>query len=97
MCPFVSRAQQRYMYAKHPEIAAEFTEKTKSFKNLPEHVSHKKTGAIKMKKEHEKKEHHKKELEAKKHMHKHHHEMAKFHAKEHAHHMKMCAKHAKKK
>jgi hypothetical protein len=36
--PFKSKAQARYMYAKHPKLAKEFSEKTKSIKALPEHV-----------------------------------------------------------
>jgi hypothetical protein len=39
MAPFVSKAQQRYMFAKHPKIAEEFAAKTPNMKNLPEHVS----------------------------------------------------------
>jgi len=95
--PFKSKAQQRYLYAVHPDIAEEFAAHTKNFKSLPEHIKHKTSGANKMKKEHEKKEHHKKEHEAKKEMHHHHKEMHKFHMKELAHHEKMMHKHAKKK
>lgn len=40
--PFKSEAQRRFMYAKHPEIAKEFSEKTPKGKKLPEHVSKKK-------------------------------------------------------
>lgn len=38
--PFKSKAQQAYLYAKHPEIAKEFAEHTskEQFKKLPEHV-----------------------------------------------------------
>jgi hypothetical protein len=38
--PFKSRAQQAYLYAKHPEIAEEFAEHTpkSAYKKLPEHV-----------------------------------------------------------
>lgn len=36
--PFVSKAQARYLYGVHPEIAKEFAEKTVSLKKLPEHV-----------------------------------------------------------
>ena len=39
--PFRSLAQQRYMWAKHPEIAKEFQEKTPKDKKLPEKVSKK--------------------------------------------------------
>lgn len=101
--PFKSKAQARFMFSQHPEIAQEFADKTKSIKKLPEHVNNKKSGAHKMK-EHEKKERHKKEHkkeahehEAKKHMHKHHMEMKKFHEKEMKHHMKHAEKCAKKK
>lgn len=36
MSPFKSKAQARYMFAKHPKIAKEFASKTKSIKALPE-------------------------------------------------------------
>lgn len=39
--PFKSKAQARFMYAKHPELAEEFSSKTKSIKALPEHVKKK--------------------------------------------------------
>lgn len=41
--PFKSKAQQRYLYARHPEIAEEFAEHTskKAYKTLPEHVGNK--------------------------------------------------------
>ncbi len=41
--PFKSKAQAKFMFAKHPDIAEEFAEKTKNIKNLPEHkkLSHK--------------------------------------------------------
>jgi hypothetical protein len=35
--PFVSKAQRAFMYAKHPEIAKEFEEKTAE-KELPEKI-----------------------------------------------------------
>jgi hypothetical protein len=38
MPPFKSKAQARYLYATHPEIAKEFAEHTSSIKKLPEHV-----------------------------------------------------------
>lgn len=38
--PFVSKAQQRFMFAKHPGIAKEFASKT-DFSHLPEHVKKK--------------------------------------------------------
>lgn len=37
--PFKSKAQMRFMFAKHPGIAKEFAGKTKDVKNLPEKVS----------------------------------------------------------
>ena len=37
MAPFRSKAQARYLFAKHPKIAKEFAYKTKSIKALPEH------------------------------------------------------------
>jgi hypothetical protein len=42
--PFKSKAQQGFLYAKKPEIAKEFAEKTpkKAYKKLPEHVKPKK-------------------------------------------------------
>jgi len=36
--PFKSKAQAKYMFAKHPEIAKEFADATPSIKKLPEHV-----------------------------------------------------------
>lgn len=36
--PFKSKAQARYMFAKEPEIAREFADKTKNIKALPEKV-----------------------------------------------------------
>jgi len=35
--PFQSKAQQRYMFARHPKIAKEWAEKTPNIKSLPEH------------------------------------------------------------
>jgi hypothetical protein len=35
--PFQSKAQARFMFAKHPGIAKEFASHTKSIKGLPEH------------------------------------------------------------
>ena len=43
--PFISKAQARYMFAKHPKIAKEFADKTPSIKALPEHHSGKGTRA----------------------------------------------------
>lgn len=36
--PYKSKAQQKFMHAKHPELAKEFDAATKNFKKLPEHV-----------------------------------------------------------
>jgi hypothetical protein len=47
--PFKSKAQAKYMFAKHPEIAKEFADATPSIKKLPEHVK-KKTKAKRKKK-----------------------------------------------
>lgn len=33
--PFKSKAQAKYMFAKHPKLAKEFASKTKSIKSLP--------------------------------------------------------------
>lgn len=38
MAPFESRAQARFMFAKHPKLAKEFAEKTASMRALPEKV-----------------------------------------------------------
>jgi len=46
--PFESKAQQRFMFAKHPKMAKEWASKTEDIKHLPEHVNNKKA-------EHEKK------------------------------------------
>jgi hypothetical protein len=42
--PFKSKAQQKYLFSKLPEVAREFADKTpkKAYKKLPEHVSEKK-------------------------------------------------------
>lgn len=44
MAPFVSKAQQRYLFAKEPEVAKEFAEHTagSAYAKLPEHVGKKK-------------------------------------------------------
>lgn len=39
--PFKSKAQQRFMFAKHPEIAQEFAQETPSIKSLPQYVTKK--------------------------------------------------------
>lgn len=38
---FKSKSQQRLLFAKHPDVAEEFAEKTpkSKYKSLPEHVS----------------------------------------------------------
>lgn len=36
--PFKSKAQARFMYAKHPKLAKEFAAHTESIKSLPEHA-----------------------------------------------------------
>jgi len=36
--PFKSKAQMRFMFAKHPKKAKEWADKTKDIKDLPEHV-----------------------------------------------------------
>jgi hypothetical protein len=38
--PFVSNAQRRYLFAKHPDIAHEFAAATPKGAKLPEHVKH---------------------------------------------------------
>ena len=40
--PFKSKAQARYMFARHPKIAKEFAAKTPSIKALPNKVKGKK-------------------------------------------------------
>lgn len=42
--PFKSKAQQKFLFAKKPEIAEEFAEKTpkSAYKKLPEHAKKKK-------------------------------------------------------
>lgn len=44
--PFKSKAQQKYLFAKEPEVAKEFAEHTSksTYKKLPEHVKPKKKG-----------------------------------------------------
>lgn len=44
--PFKSRSQKSFLFAKHPEIAEEFADKTPkaNYKKLPEHVSKDKNG-----------------------------------------------------
>lgn len=40
--PFQSKAQARFLYAKHPTLAKEFSSKTRSIKSLPEYAGGKK-------------------------------------------------------
>ena len=35
--PFKSKAQMRYMFAKHPKIAKEWADKTRNIKSLPQY------------------------------------------------------------
>jgi hypothetical protein len=42
--PFKSKAQARYLFAKHSAIAREFAEVTPSFEKLPERKRKKKNG-----------------------------------------------------
>jgi hypothetical protein len=37
LVPFKSKAQARFMFAKHPKIAKEWASKTPSIKKLPQH------------------------------------------------------------
>lgn len=40
--PFKSKAQQRFLYLKHPKIAKQWAKETDSFSDLPEKVKSKK-------------------------------------------------------
>jgi len=44
--PFESKAQMRFLYAKHPEVAESFSDHTpkSAYKKLPEYVSKDKNG-----------------------------------------------------
>jgi hypothetical protein len=55
--PFKSRAQQRLLFAKHPDVAEEFSEHTtkEEEKNLPEYVSKDKNGLKAYTKKHRRK------------------------------------------
>lgn len=48
--PFKSKAQQKYMFATNPKVAAEMADKTSkdSYKDLPEHVKGKNKKKSKM-------------------------------------------------
>ena len=41
--PFKSKAQRRFMYSQHPEMAKEFESKTPKGKKLPEHACNSKS------------------------------------------------------
>lgn len=78
--PFKSKAQARFMFAKHPKMAKEFASKTKSIASLPEHVNKENTTM--------KASHHKKAA--------HHMKKAEHHHKKAAHHMKKMTHESKK-
>ena len=42
MSPFKSKAQQRFLFAKHPKIAKRWAKETKNIKSLPKKVRKKK-------------------------------------------------------
>jgi len=42
--PFKSKAQMRYMFAKHPDIAARWEDKYGISKNMPQHIKKSKKG-----------------------------------------------------
>jgi hypothetical protein len=46
--PFKSKAQQKYMFATNPKVAAEMANKTpkSAYKDLPEHVKKSKKGKV---------------------------------------------------
>ena len=44
--PFESKSQQRFMFAKHPEMAKEWADKTPDISALPEHVKNMDEGGI---------------------------------------------------
>lgn len=44
--PFKSKAQQKFMFTRKPELAKEFAKKTKDFKGLPEHASSASTDSL---------------------------------------------------
>lgn len=55
--PFKSRAQQKFLFAKHPDVAEEFADHTpkSAYKKLPEHVSKDKNGLKDYTKKHRRK------------------------------------------
>lgn len=44
--PIVSKAQQGFLFAKHPQIAKRWAKHTPNMKDLPEHVGEKKAGIV---------------------------------------------------
>lgn len=52
--PFVSKAQQRHLFAREPEVAEEFAEHTpkSAYKKLPEHVAKDKNRLKELSKKH---------------------------------------------
>lgn len=44
--PFQSKAQQRFMFSQHPEMAKEWADKTPDISKLPEHVKHMAEGGL---------------------------------------------------
>lgn len=48
--PFKSQAQRRFLWAKHPDIAKEFSSKTSSIRDLPDRVGAMKRRVSKFKK-----------------------------------------------
>lgn len=57
--PFKSKAQQRYLFAKEPDVAEEFADHTpkSAYKKLPEHVSKDKNGLKAYTKKHRRSKH----------------------------------------
>lgn len=55
--PFRSRAQQKFLFAREPEVAEEFAEHTpkSAYKSLPEHVSKDKNHLKTLSKKHRRK------------------------------------------
>lgn len=55
--PFKSKAQQRFLFAKEPQVAEEFAEKTpkSAYKELPEHVGKDKNHLMKYSKKYRRK------------------------------------------
>ena len=57
--PFKSKAQQRFLFSKEPEVAEKFSEETpkKAYKQHPEHVSKDKNGLKALSKKYRRKNH----------------------------------------